>query len=297
MSCIDDGPPLDADTQEPEPTAARAPATTERAAFLAMAQAAGVHGVYVANDLAADRSGRTLAARGLAFYGAQGPRALAWFGARGNLIVLRADGARLHAGELARAIADFDSPWRIALGPPDVIAAIAPRLGVAPSILRRQLYYAADSAAVAARPVDDGVRPASLNDVDALIEAALELNRADLDLDPERVSRRWLEQTTRERVRARTAWVLGPSGAPYAKLDIGSQGAAGAVIEGVFTLPEHRGCGHARALVHAVASRLLAVGRSVVCLHVAENNASARACYTHAGLRESMAVSLLLKAT
>ncbi len=294
---MDDGARFDVDAQELEPTAARAPATTERAEFLAMAQAAGVHGVYVANDLTADRSGRTLAARGLAFYGAQGPRALAWFGARGNLIVLRADGARLHAGELARAIADFDAPWRIALGPPDVIAAIAPRLLVAPSILRRQLYYTADQTAVAARPVDDRVRPASLDDVDALIEAALDLNRADLALDPERVSRRWLKQTTRERVRARTAWVLGPSGAPYSKLDLGSQGTAGAVIEGVFTLPEHRGRGHARALVHAVASRLLAVGRPVVCLHVAENNASARACYTHAGLRESMTVSLLLKAT
>lgn len=278
-----------------DPFAARPPAASERAEFVALVQAADVHGIYVANELEPDRSGRALAARGLGFYTAQGPQGLAWFGSRGNLVVLLAAGARLSPREVARAVAVIESPWRIALGPPDVLAALGPFLSAPPVILRRQLYYEAERAAVMAAGSDPRARLAAAADLEALVAASLALNQSDLALDPARVSQRWVRHAARERVRARTAWVLGPVGSPFAKLDVGSQGSAGAVLEGVFTLPGHRGRGYARALVHAVSARLLAGGRPRVCLHVAESNAAARACYAGAGMRERMMVGLLLK--
>src|SRR5688572_1840482 len=97
----------------------------ERDLFAALARRAGAHGVYVGNDLAADNDGRSLATRGLAFLGRAGARALAWFGPRGNLIVVQAPDAPLDVHLAARAIVDVLFDWRIALGPEPVLAALA----------------------------------------------------------------------------------------------------------------------------------------------------------------------------
>ncbi|MEZ5965987.1 MAG: GNAT family N-acetyltransferase [Planctomycetota bacterium] len=279
-----------------EPFAARAPSVADRPAIVELAAAAGAHGVYVANDLARDPSGRALASRGLAMFGRDGVLAFAWFGARGNLIVLGAEGGHADPTQVARAIDAVALEWRIALGPEPVLAALARAAPVPPVLLRRQLYYVADPELVRAHEPDPRVRVANVVDLDALVQASIELNRVDLELDPAQVSKRWVRQAASERVRAGTAFVVGPPGAPFAKLDIGSQGRAGVVIEGVFTLEAHRSQGWGSRLVHGVCRRHLAAGRPTVCLHVAESNAAGRRCYEKAGMRPGIGVGLLLRA-
>lgn len=278
-----------------EPFAARLADPADRAEVLELAAAQGPHGVYLGNDVAADARGELLSARGLALYGRDRVLGLAWFGVRGNLVIVLADDARLDTSRVAVAIVRSQLDWRIALGPRPLIEALAAMQSAAPLVVREQVYYVADRALVEACPVSPEVRAPERTDVEALVGASLELNRVDLKLDPSRVSRRWLRDSTRDRVRDGTSLVLGPRGTPWAKLDVGSEGPYGAVVEGVFTVPAQRGRGYAAQLVHAAARAALARGRPCVCLHVAADNAPARHSYERAGLRAARSVGLLLR--
>ena len=78
-------------------------------------------------------------------------------------------------------------------------------------------------------------------------------------------------------------WVTGPPGDLQSKLDYGSAGSDGVVLEGVYTLPAARGKGLATHLVASCCHQLS--GRApMVCLHVDESNGSARRAYEKAGL-------------
>lgn len=280
-----------------EPFAARLADPADRGEISDLAVAAGAHGVYLGNDLAADARGELLACRGLAFYGRERVLGLAWFGVRGNLVVVLAPEARLDVARLATAIVRSKLDWRIALGPRPLLDALAALQNHAPLVLREQVYYVAVSELVLAQPPSPAVRAAERDDVDALVAASLELNHRDLHLDPTRVSKRWLRDSTRDRVRDGTSLVIGPSGAPFAKLDLGSDGPFGVMVEGVFTKPEQRGRGYAGQLVHAAAHAALSRGRATVCLHVAADNLPARRSYERAGLRAADSVGLLLRSS
>ena len=80
------------------------------------------------------------------------------------------------------------------------------------------------------------------------------------------------------------------SGELWCKLDHGSSGPGGLVLEGVYSFPEVRGRGLATALV---GSCIQAAGREA-SLHVAADNAPARRCYEQAGMREVGSCRLLL---
>ena len=134
------------------------------------------------------------------------------------------------------------------------------------------------------------VRAAQRGDRDRLVQATLLLNASDLNIDPARVDRRWLRDTIDERIADGTTRVLGPVGAPGCKLDIGSDGPGGAVIEGVFTFPEVRGQGLAAALV----ASCLAAATGVVSLHVGQHNRPARSAYERSGMHEQGRCRLLL---
>lgn len=253
-----------------------------RAEALELALASGVHGVYVANALDAGL-GETVAC-----WGRDELLALAWFGPRGNLVVV--ERRSIDAVELADTVQRSRWPWRIALGPQGVVDALARRATGRPLVHRDQVYYGC--APQVASPGGDGdVRPAEAGDRERLMQATLELNRADLRVDPQRVDRRWLREMVETRIRDGSTWVRGPVGAFDCKLDIGSRGPAGVVLEGVFTFPEARGRGRARDLVAAAIARAT---EPLVCLHVDVANAPARAAYAAAGLRELARCRLLL---
>ncbi len=253
---------------------------------LALAAAAGAHGVYVRNALA-EREGEGF----LLSIDGRAAAALAWCGPRGNLVVLASaglDGAL--ADRIAAEVLARKRPWRIAMGPEHVVAALRERLPVVPLVHREQVYYAGTAATAAATARRDEVRRAQRADRDRLMQATLALNASDLNVDPARVDRRWLRDTIDERIAQGTTWVIGPPGGPRCKLDIGSDGPGGAVIEGVFTFPDVRGQGLATALV----ATCLAAASGSMSLHVGKHNRPARSAYAAAGMVEAGSCRLLL---
>jgi predicted GNAT family acetyltransferase len=124
--------------------------------------------------------------------------------------------------------------------------------------------------------------------------AALHLNQSDLHVDPWCVDRDWLKRSIKARIRKQTTYVIGPLGKPIAKLDLGSVGPSGVVIEGVYTWPHQRGRGFAASLVAAVAQEKL-VDHPRVCLHVAASNAAARRTYEKCGMVEAGVCQLMLR--
>lgn len=252
---------------------------------MALIAAAGAHGVYVRNALAeGEGAGIVLAAEGRT-------AALAWHGPRGNLIVV-ADPAAADAvaTRLVDEVAQRQWPWRIAMGPEPALARLRDRLAKPPLCWRDQVYYRGERATAAAPRPTIEARLAERADRDRLAQATLALNHADLNVDPARVDRRWLRDSVDERVANGDTLVVGPPGAFWCKLDHGSRGPGGVVIEGVFTFAERRGQGLATALVAAsIASR----AESSI-LHVGRHNLPARAAYEAAGMIEAGACRLLL---
>ncbi|MGE3171246.1 MAG: GNAT family N-acetyltransferase [Planctomycetota bacterium] len=251
---------------------------------IALAAALGAHGIYLANALDAAQG------EAIGLWGRDALLGCLWFGPRGNLIVLERE--PLAPVQVADAVHRSYWPWRIALGPGPCVDELARRLSGPPLVHRDQVYHGCTPDAVAGALAAADARRASRTDRDRLMLATLELNRTDLNVDPRRVDRRWLRDMIAERVRDGTAWVLGPPGAFHSKVDLGSAGRAGIVLEGVFTFPEARGRGHAAALVAAVAASV--PNGAMACLHVAADNAPARRAYERAGLRELERFRLLL---
>lgn len=250
-------------------------------AAMALARAAGVHGVYLANALA-DGHGETVC-----LWGADELLGCLWFGPRGNLVILEQQ--PLDPARVASTVHAVRWPWRIALGPTATVDALRSVLTGPPLVHRDQIYYGCSP--TEATPTTAAVRAAVRADRDRLMAATLELNRDDLNVDPRRVDRRWLREMVASRIADGSSLVLGEPGAIDCKLDLGSRGAAGLVLEGVFTFPAARGRGLASGLVAAVAG---AATEPLVCLHVSAHNAPARRAYERAGLRELGRCRLLL---
>lgn len=248
-----------------------------------LALAAGAAGVYVANALAAG-DGETLG-----IFGAEALLGLCWFGPRGNLLVL--EQTAVDPQQLAAVIQRARWPWRIGLGPPAVLDALARLCAGTPLVHRSQIWYGCRPAEAASGFVRADVRLAAERDRDALMRATLQLNEVDLRVDPRRVDRRWLRDTIDARIRDGTCHVVDADGQVGCKLDLGSEGPAGTMIEGVFTFPAARGLGLATSLVATTTAR---AGAPFVCLHVAADNRVARAVYERAGMRALASCQLLL---
>lgn len=238
-----------------------------------LVEASGVPGIYVGNALE-EGEGETVL-----LWGAEALLGALWFGPRGNLVMLLRE--ELDPERVADAVHGSYWPWRIALGPAGPIDALAGRLTAAPLVHRDQAWYACAPADARPGARAGEVRPCDRRDRERLMVATLELNRVDLNVDPRRVDRRWLRDMVESRIKDGTTRAIGPAGQFASKLDIGSRGPAGTVIEGVFTFPEHRGQGLAATLVATVAA---APGSGTTCLHVAADNRSARAAYERAGM-------------
>lgn len=269
------------------PFAARPLDPIDVPAAVDLANQAGAQGVYISNVL----TDTPLEGQILGLHGLDDLLGLVYFGPRGNLLVLQRE--LLDPARLARAILDSLWQWRIALGPAALIAELV-ALGKLRAIVNRpQIYYGVTADQLVEVPPAD-VRPAERKDLKPLMEASLHLNETDLRVDPWRVDRDWLRRNTRSRIKDGTTFVLGPVGRPVTKLDVGSCGPAGVVIEGVYTWPRDRGHGHATALVTGVAASVLR-DHPLVCLHVAADNTSARRAYEKCGMIELATCQLLLR--
>ncbi|MFN3240364.1 MAG: GNAT family N-acetyltransferase [Planctomycetota bacterium] len=253
-------------------------------AAAALAEAAGVHGVYVRNALSEGLSD------GFVFAVDGRDCGVAWFGPRGNLVVVSDQRAHGHERDLAAQVLRARWSWRIVLGDAglvDALAAVVPRRALAH---RDQIYYCGGPDDANPKHVRDDLREPEREDRERLARATLALNASDLNIAPDRVDRRWLYSTIDDRIHDGTTRVLGPVGGLWSKLDFGSQGPGGVVIEGVYTFPERRGRGLGADLV----ASCMAQSRGAVSLHVAEHNRAARRSYERAGLREAGRCRLLL---
>jgi len=251
---------------------------------MALARAAGAHGIYVQNALASGLHD------GVMFLLDDREVGVAWFGPRGNLVVVATDECAPFAEQIAVAVGQARWAWRIAMGPREVLLAMRATIPREPLVFRDQVYYVGTAADAVAERVRADVRAPQRDDRERLARATLALNAADLNIAPARVDRRWLYDTIDERIADGTTRVLGPVGELWCKLDFGSVGPGGCVIEGVFTFPDHRGAGLACALVATV----LQQAEHTVSLHVAEDNQAARRAYENAGMREAGRCRLLL---
>lgn len=249
----------------------------------ALVQRHGPHGLYVANALYHDLG------EVLVFAGEHELLGIGWFGPRGNLILLLRQ--PLDAEAVAVAVERSHWHWRIALGPQPLVDALAARAPQPPLVHRDQVYYAAAPADAAKGMVSSLVRRPVKKDRDRLMQATLQLNDSDLRVDPARVDRAWLRQTVMARIDDGSTRVIGQPGMIQAKLDFGSDGPAGLMLEGVFTFAEARGRGLASRLV---ATAVAEATVPQVCLHVDKGNAPARAAYERAGMRVAQQVRLLL---
>lgn len=277
---------------QPPTFAARPLDPADLAEAASLAARAGAHGVYVRNLLSGeDRGGDD--GELLGFYGEAGLVGVASFGSRGNLVIVEAE--PLDPAAVADAVLRSSWTWRIVLARRAVVDALAARETVPPLLLREQMYYAMRPEEAVRGLVRDDVRPATRRDLRALVDAALELNRVDLNVDPSRVHRGWLEESIRRRIRMGRVWAIGPPGRPLAKLDVGSEGSAGMVLEGVFTVREARRRGLASSLVATVAHRRARSRCEIVCLHVAAENAAARRAYERAGMRVAGSCGIMLR--
>ena len=257
-----------------------------------MAASAGVHGIYVGNFLSGTLTiGDAGEVSGC--YSAEGLGGLAYVGHRGNLVAI--EQRPFEVEMVAPQLLAGTPPWRIALGPTELLTHLAKVDDRPALVLREQVYYGCTADEVIESARRDDVRPAERRDVASLVEAALELNSEDLGVDPARVHRGWLRESIRRRIRMRQTMVIGPVGDPWTKLDFGSCGPCGMIVEGVFTRRGQRGNGLARSLVASVAAT---IGRDypMVCLHVAADNEAARRAYAGAGMRPMQSCSLLLRA-
>ena len=265
------------------PFQARPLVDADRAHALSLAQEVGLHGVYLRNDLSAGIG------EAIGLHGQDDLLGCIWFGPRGNMVVIERE--PLDPYRVAEAVESAQWPWRIALGPAAALNLLADRLPAPPLVLRDQVYYGCRPED--AQPLDGSleVRPAQRGDRERLVDAALDLHHLDLNIRPDRVDRRWLREAVTARIADGTCLVLGPVGGFHSKLDLGSRGPAGLVIEGVYTFPEARGKSHAGALVAAAA---LAFRGSMACLHVSANNVPARRAYERAGLLQERSCRLLL---
>lgn len=273
------------------PFLARPMVPWDRTEALELASAVGVPGIYVANWLAS-AEGADDDAEVLVLAGEERFVGLCFFGARGNLVVLERE--VLDAAGVAEAVIRSRWGWRIVLARQEIVHALAVREAAPPLVEREQVWYGVVPSRVDRTRVRDDVRVASEADLSALMECALQLNHSDLRVEPRRVNKSWLEAMLHRRIRDGSTRIVGAAGRVECKLDLGSAGPYGLVLEGVFTVAAARGRGYASGLVATVAHE---AGPDVplVCLHVAASNVVARRAYERAGMREVARCGILLR--
>lgn len=251
---------------------------------MVLAAAAGVHGVYVHNALAAGLHD------GVLLVLEDHECGVAWFGPRGNLVLLTEEGLGGWEQEIAAFLRNSRWPWRILLGPAAIVDLLAVGQPRTPLAHRNQIYYVGQRDQAPKALVREDVRMPDADDRERLARATLALNASDLNIAPSRVDRSWLYRMIDDRIHDGSTRVIGPHGGLWCKLDYGSEGPGGAILEGVFTFPDRRGRGLATELV----ATCMAQTQHSVSLHVAEHNQPARSAYERSGMVAAGQCRLLL---
>jgi len=192
------------------------------------------------------------------------------------------------AHALARAVGPTPT-WRLLVGDVEPSDALLARGVLGGRIVHDQRYLLADPAAVpsAAEVADPGVRRGEPADVEALAELSVRLHIDDgFGPDPGTAGRRGYRERLAGSVRSGIVDVVGPVGAPVAKLERSvDHPRYGVQLAGIVVDPAHRGRGIGRGMVAHATRRAHAHAPLPVTLHTRAANASALAAYAAAGFR------------
>ncbi len=170
------------------------------------------------------------------------PTAVVFVGGEGELVIPSA----APASHIAHIAASLPTPLALqsCLGESELVEALIKQSGATVQFVKEQVLYAvsADDLGPFTNPA---LRLAVEKDTDALVELAAgaveELMQVDpLDLDAAHFAKR-----VQHRIRSKRTYVLEVDGRCIFKLDIGPRSRFGAELEGIYTLPEYRGKGHA----------------------------------------------------
>ncbi len=130
--------------------------------------------------------------------------------------------------------------------------------------------------------VAPALRRATDADLEAVVELGRQLHREELDVDPLTVDPVGFRRRCAERIAAGRVHLLDHQGVPAFRAEVGTLCRHGAQLEGVVTAPTCRRLGLATRAIGQLGRTLLA-GLPRVTLHVAEDNAPARALYRRVG--------------
>lgn len=152
---------------------------------------------------------------------------------------------------------------------------------------RNQLVYLLDPADLRV-PADPRVRAATLDQLDEVARNASAMSQAEIQMDPLREHPVGYRRLVEQRIRMRRYWVLVDDGRIRFQCHMNSLTPDAGQITGVYTPPEDRGHGYAKA---GLASFCHAAFRQTphLCLFVNDFNAPARRLYERIGFRPDMA--------
>jgi predicted GNAT family acetyltransferase len=134
-------------------------------------------------------------------------------------------------------------------------------------------------------PLDDRVRPARADEVDAVLPAAAHMFTAEIGYPPFVGSSRGYRASLLALVARGRTFVLVERGEVLFKADVGSVALGCAQLQGVWLAPHLRGRGLSVPMLATVVEHLMAGPAPLVTLYVNDFNASARAAYEHLGFR------------
>lgn len=135
-------------------------------------------------------------------------------------------------------------------------------------------------------PVDMGVRPARMEELDAYLTAAIDMFIGEVGVDP-RIGDggRGYRRRVAGLIAAGRAWARFERGEVVFKAEVGSQSPAVGQIQGVWVHPDWRGQGLGAAGTAALAEAVVRSGR-IASLYVNDYNNVARATYARVGFEQ-----------
>ena len=130
----------------------------------------------------------------------------------------------------------------------------------------------------------DGLRPATVNDLELVMPVQAEMARHESGIDPREVDAMGFEARCRRRIEQGRTWVLIKDGKLIFKTEVVSDTHELAYLEGVWVNPTERGKNYGVRCLSDVCYRLLR-DKTSVCLLVNVENDSAQSIYKRAGFR------------
>ena len=178
------------------------------------------------------------------------------------------------------------APWRVLVGRAgDTEAWLLGEACRIPHLARTHPYLRLDAPPTPAAPAV-AVERAGVGDLSALVALAERFQEDEVPAGAQRLARADLATRARALVSQGASFVVREAGVPVVRVDVPIACEEGALLAGIVTDPAHRRRGLARAALASLCARLLSAGSRCVMLHVAEENAPARALYAALGFSE-----------